>query len=511
MNSVKRIGLGIVRNPGKSITMLLIVFVLGCVVSGALLASFALNSTAITVVETMPAMVTIEPDLEAFDNYWLEDGAESISAIPEPDLLELIGALPQVSRYDYSVMSTLIGSAKKFQRYSPDGLPDGISGLGYIALELKGTQNTVPIDLSDGVIEMVKGRTFTEGELEGPSNVAMISENFASINELGIGSIMELEKLAWTTPDVVSTKFFPYSRDAVEDDIVDRKNYVLEVVGIYSPVVRFNTGSESLDIMLSSDAENFIYVPNALALGIEDWFRSRMSKLHPHDPSFSFSVDEASSWMQNIFILHNAEEIPAFREEVAAITPPFLRVIDPVGNAANVHSAMGFLAELSQRVLIFGTGASFIVLSLVTTFFVRDREREIAIIASLGETRLKMFTLMISELTAIALLGITLSLGAGFLIASQVSRTTLTEKLTTFEYGGYGGRAHIEESLGMMGLSPGSVAAETLNAFNVPFDAISIVTIYFAAIAVVLLSTIIPLFYILKMCPRKLLMQRDGT
>ena len=64
-------------------------------------------------------------------------------------------------------------------------------------MNLKGVHGINLLDAEEGVIEVVQGRTFTETEVRNLTYVALISQNLAELNELGIGSTFTLNNTIW--------------------------------------------------------------------------------------------------------------------------------------------------------------------------------------------------------------------------------------------------------------------------------------------------------------------------
>lgn len=511
MNFVKRSLVSIVSDIGTNIVTLLVIFVLGCVMSGAISTNIALHDASAGVTSTLPAIVTIGIDHDSQDEYMRTADTEMQFATIGYDLLAEIGTLPQVARFDFPVLTTLLGCSTEFEIYLPPH-PDGeavvnISSTGYTALDLKGVQSTFPIDVSEGIVEITQGRMFTEAEIVTFSEVAIISENFAHTNSLGIGSTMLLEKVAWTIPGGHDTAHFAGRDDVAESDIAERRSYNLEVVGIYNSLTEFNTGNEYWDWHLRVEAENFIYVPNVVARDVDNWFKGHMAVLHPNDPWFAAENNPEDLYLfQNLYVLHDIGELDNFRQAVAEIAPPFVVVIDPIGNSVNVNSSMNALGELTNSILTIAIIASIFILSLLIILSMRERRKEVGIYLALGERRARIVGQMLLEVAAIAFVAITLSLAAGNVFAGNISQGMLQDNLAIVANDGFGGREHNERSLERIGMTPQYVAVETLEAYDASLDSATIFTFYAIAMLVIIISIIIPMLYILRLNPRKIMM-----
>jgi len=498
---------------------MLLVFVLGCAVSGAIVVGDAIQDTFHSASRSLSPMVTIAQNIESMAIYLNEGGSSDETNITY-EVLSNISALPQVERYDFSVLTDFVGLEGSLVNYVPEHLrPDDMSDeelaeisllpAGWNVIGLKGVQSTSPLDIMEGVIEITQGRLFAQSELDNLSPVAIVSEGFAQENSLGIGSTISLSKITWSIPGVHSELSFAANPDVTEDDIVHRRSYELEIVGLYRTLIEFNTGFEYWDGMAQIDAENFVYVPNSLIMDADNWFFSHMAELHPNDPWYA---DFIEGWhhFQNIFVLNDIGELDTFRQAVEEIAPPFVEVIDPVGNSQILRSSMGFLRSLALGSLIVSIGASIFILSILIVLFVRERKNEIGIYLALGEKRAKIVIQIFTEIMLVVLIGASLSLFAGSALAENVSHTLLQNNLTSsLELIGddeLTGGVHFEHSLRMMGVTPASIAEEAIASYDASLSTSVILTFYAVIIVTVLVSNVIPMLYILRLNPRKIMM-----
>jgi len=492
---------------------MLAVFILGCVASGSIVVSDAMQATFTDVNKSLPAMVTV---IHSNDVFLAEEDSLDEANITY-ELLSRISTLPQVDRYDFSVLTAFIDLEGDLLSYIPEHLrsddmsDEDFAGFptGWSVINSKGVQSTSPLDIIEGVIEMTQGRLFTQSELDNLSHVAIVSEGFAQENGLGIGSTVSFYKVTWSIPGVYFEADLAGNPNATEDDIVHKRSYELEIIGLYRTLIEFNTGFEHWDEMALIDAENFIYVPNSLIMDADNWFFLHMAELHPDDPWYATFI-EGWHHFQNIFVLSDIGELDAFRQAVEEVAPPFVEIIDPVGNSQILSSSMDFLRSLSLGVLIVSIGSSVLILSILTVLFVRGRKNEIGIYLSLGEKRAKVAVQIFAEVMIVALIGASLALFAGGILAENISHTLLRNDLASAVevIGGdeLTGRVQFEHSLRMMGITPVSVAEEAIEVYGVTLNMSVIFTFYIVIVMTVLVSIIAPMLYILRLNPRKIMM-----
>jgi len=513
MNYLRRAFASTARSYGKTVLLLLIIFILGCVISGAISVQRAVQNTDENLRATLPAVVTVELDMDAIDESVNQTGEWPETDALSADILSEVGNLPQVKNYDFSILFFLV--SQTLERVLPDQNSDeffissegegpdsdnDFVGATFESFDLKGMQNDESIDIEEGVIEITSGRMFTQGELDTLTYAALISESFAQLNGLFVGSTLTLNDIVWGIPDDAEM-----TGSADEDHLFAQRSYDFEVIGIFRPAAEIDTGEPWLDNQLKNDLENRIYVPNTVARASAAWQHEQLALISPEEAEDTTAEDMI--WFQNVFALHDSRDIPDFRIAVEDIAPDFFTVVDAGGNFAGVEATMDSLGGLADVILWIAVGASVLILSLLITLFLRERRREMGIYLALGESRLKVVAQMMMEILAIALVAVTLSLFVGNILAATISETMLRNDLavTAQEFDSQG--ISFGGVLDQMGISTAAMPTEDIMAsYNVALDTATILSFFAAAIGTVIIATIIPMFYILRLNPRKIMM-----
>jgi len=503
MGLFSRVLASLTRNFGKTILLLLIIFILGCIISGAISVQHAVSNTDANIRDAFPPIVTVEMDHRALDEHINAIGGEwpeDLEHFGHETLVE-IAALPQVKNYDFSVGYALQSS--ELEIYIPEGNNEIPFAMGeYNSFALTGMQHDNPLDISEGVIEITQGRMFTATELDNFTAVAIVSENFARVNNLGVGSSLELEDLFWDMREVRDTgwddSFY------IEENIYDRRAYSLEIVGIFTPLVESNTGEPWADDWMNLERENRIYVPNTFATEAQIWHAEQELAMFPDDEWLGDMEPEDFIWYQNVFRLYDSADIPDFRTAVEAITPDFYTVVDAGSDAsAGVEASMQSLSNLANIIFWIAVVASVLILSLLITLFLRDRKREIGIYLAIGEGRAKVIVQVMFEVLIIALIAIVLSLFAGNILSASISESMLRNNLAAAQSDegmSFGG------PLDRMGISADVSTDQVLANYSVSLDAATIAIFFAVTIGVVVIATIVPMLYILRLNPRKIMM-----
>ena len=109
MNFLKRSFTSIFRKPGKSVLLLLLVFLLCNVIAGAISVKNALNMTKRSLLEKMGAEVRIEIDYEWIHNNAGENFDWSMIKNIDKSTVDKLSQSPYVKRADYLISNSFLG------------------------------------------------------------------------------------------------------------------------------------------------------------------------------------------------------------------------------------------------------------------------------------------------------------------------------------------------------------------------------------------------------------------
>jgi putative ABC transport system permease protein len=105
MNFAKRGITSVTRKPGKTMILLVLIFMLGNIIAGAISVRQAVDNTELNLRAKMNPVATISYDQEKLENYSQNPGFRP-EMIPV-ETIEKIGASPYVKYFDYSVMASM--------------------------------------------------------------------------------------------------------------------------------------------------------------------------------------------------------------------------------------------------------------------------------------------------------------------------------------------------------------------------------------------------------------------
>lgn len=511
MTLFKRAWLNVVRKKVKTGILFLIVFLLSIGVSGAISASQAILNAELNLRRSLPAVSTIIQD-EALIFEHLEIYGELEEIYGEEfrwitaEIIESIGQLPQVSFFDYSVInhqffSSGLSMSRSLDPYTMLNIPNEVllqllEPMQWMPKEdfenfrLKGVFRPEIIDIETGVLELLEGRVFRADEMGNePTYVAIVSEVFAIENELSINETFTLHYLIFDEAGLVT---FDYP-------------VMLEIVGIFSPTGEMNPDTDMLDIQNHINFNQLIYVPMAVS-------KAPILTLIESTTDLTSEQEEILShfhYEDILFSLYDPLELEIFTEAASQMIPMYW-IMDDLTNAfAHMSGSMEIVRNLATSIFFGISIASLIVLGILITLFLYDRQHEMGVYLALGESKVKIVVQMLVEIGLTALLAIVIALFIGNFVASQISvemiRTELirqSEENTQLRW-----RGGAFNNLDNMGHGIEMTHEEMLATYSVSLDYPTVIIFIGASILMITFSTILPTMYLVRLKPKDILMK----
>ena len=536
MNFIKRAITSIMRRSGKSLILLLLVFILGTVISGAIAVRGAVENTNDNLRRNMRPLVTFSMDVRAYFDH-IEELGLSMADPETPEMAQLtaeavrqIGNLPYIDFFEYSITSHL--EVAEFSNYDVWGGEFGDDEWSAV-IQLRGTSEPVVLQERENIIEITQGRTFEESELLAVSdtNPVIISSGFADVNGFSLGDTIEIpQRIVFFPPDDV---MWDPDWDLNPENVFVEEIRSFEIIGIFDPIDE----GDPIDLDdMSSEAHmalgqrdsimSTFHVPNVIAeemqlfhleqyplmieyalennMELPEWALWEIEHLNHHNFG---DIEEAA--VSSVMLINDPLDMHDFIEAAEEFLPDFWQVEPLAGGFDAISSSMETLQSIAFWVLVVAIGATLIVLSLLITLFLRDRRYEMGVYLALGERKEKIASQLLIEVVATAIIGITLAVFTGNIISATVSQNMLQNELAATaeddEFGmGVGGGAWSE--FDNLGFSNEMTPEEMLDAFDVSLNVETIATFYGVGIFTVVVSTLIPIVYVITLNPKKVLM-----
>lgn len=496
----------VTRRKGRSFILFLVIFILGNVIAGAVSIEQSTKNVEIETKKSMGARATIEMDYERFDEDYQKnpekfENNEDVYLPPNLKELEAVGQLPYVKYFDYSV-SGYIGT-NKIKAYSPEDGGVSYGGSTKYQFNVRGVNRKEIVDVEEGLIKIVEGATFSEKDITDGTQNVLISKEVAELNNLSIGDQLVFDVTGeFYEEEMMRDDGEMAETDGEEDEGPSKPEVITfdfptKVVGIFTVVKKEETKEKTPAETSDNDWQameqiNTIYAPNKLVQALNTEMQEKIWKV----PAEDMPTDE---YYQSTYVLKSTDDLEAFREEAnALITKEYYHVVASSDQYDQVAGGMQKLGKISGYVVIIAVAAALMIISLIVLLFLRDRKHELGIYLSLGESRGKIIGQILVELLLTSALALVLSLITGNLLASGISESLLQ---MDFLNGNQEGMIYYGNMMNH-NITPEDVQS----AYNVTFSIGYIVSYLLIGLGTVLLSVIVPLLYILRLNPKKIMM-----
>jgi putative ABC transport system permease protein len=225
---------------------------------------------------------------------------------------------------------------------------------------------------------------------------------------------------------------------------------------------------------------------------------SEMQKLYPNN------IYTSNAYYTTLFVLNDPMDLELFEKEADTFLPEYYEV-ESIGSYDQVAAPMKSMQGIATLILYGAVGAAIITISLLITLFLRDRKHEIGIYLSLGEKKSKIARQIVLEVTVVAIIAITLSLFTGNLLSGIVSEKMLTDQIVA-DQKRMDSFVNYTSEWSSRGYDSGINSDDLLAIYGVSLDKTTVFLFYLVGIGTVFVSTLIPIIYITRLNPKKILM-----
>lgn len=520
MNYFKRAMASLKRRKGKSLILFAVIFILGNVMAGAIAIDQGTKSVESTIKKKLGAVATVTQDFEKIekDN---NDGnmKDDVTAPPKTKVLKEIGELDEVNYFDYSISSYLQTEKLKMVQSKDEEIQMGMPGMN--SFSIKGVNFNEILDTKNNIIEIKDGRVFEKDEIKNGKPVVVISEDVAKENNLRVGDKMIIDYVLQDHNAMYGG--IDGSGEDSDEKKADQKKIVkdvpVEVIGTFKVLQgekgkKKQTRDEKMnDSFNYYDRINSVYAPNdfvqklnkEMALKNFEEFPQNFDGMSKEDMKKNL---EENDFVTSTYILKKPEMTEDFRIKAEKILADnkakYSKILLSSDKYDQVAGPVKGMSKISKLVLIISVFASILIITLVTILFLRDRKHELGIYLALGEKRSKVIAQIVIEVVVVAVVAITISVFTGNMLAKGFSNS-LIQTQKTEETGSMGGYGPDDYQLGQ--LTNTSVSEDdVVDAYQISLNASYIILFYVVGIGVVLVSTIAPLVYIMRLNPKKIMM-----
>jgi putative ABC transport system permease protein len=522
MNFAKRAVLSITRRPGKSLILFLVIFIIGNLIAGTVAVRQAITQSEEMAKQLMGANVSLGWDDEALMEAY-ERGEEPEMNSLGAALIEELGARPEVRSFDYSLSAYL--TSRTLKNYQPPEtmssggasvtIVGGSEGDSYF--NLRGIRYAPVLPIEEGKLSLVAGRVFTEADISGGRMVAIIPDVVAEANNLHVGDTIVLlnEIRDWTQIEPLST-----GDDGAENGrVANSHDVVLEVIGIFAR----NSGADDLTTSGSNDQNgrgitidytaselyNTIYVPIKVAQAEDEFSTEEYIKIW-EAAGEDVGLDQYTPYYTPVYVLNSVDDLESFEQAADAALPEYYKVLSATSQYESIAGPMKDVQQILTVALIVVVVAALVIVSLVIVLFLRDRRKEFGIYLSLGARKPLIISQVLMEVLVVAIIALGVSLFTGYLISSGLSQQMINSQIEAQQGGDYFGGAVISVGNyigGDAGLLMGNLSLDdVMDNYRVSLSVPYVLTFLGFGIGIVVVSCIVPLLYVLRIKPKKILM-----
>ena len=489
MDYLRRAWLSVMRRKGKSFILFCVIFILGNVIAGAIAVQQSTQNVEKQMKATLGATATIVLDHEKIMK--ASQGGGVVIPPLSMEIINTIGARPDVEKFDYKIEGYL--QVKALKMYTPPVQNGDISfgSSGMDMLTLQGTNLTEPLDFVEKKLHLTQGRYFSQQEITDGKYVAIISEKLAEANGLSVGDTLLVD----------GQITIPKADGSVET--IKGTDYVLEIIGLFNPETletkTENNQQENMSqLIFESELFNRLYLPNNTVKAINLSEFTLNKQLNPE--AYQDMNESDLQYTTPQYMLTTPEAIEHFKREVQPLLPEFYKVSASTDAYDQVAGNMNKLGQIAKFVVVFAVITALIIISLVVVLFTRDRKHELGIYLSIGEHKSRVLLQIIVELLLIGTLAMMLSLVTGNILGKVISEALLSSDMLSQVNNA--GQYVISSDINALRMNE----TDVLHAFEVQYTWSYMLSFLTTGIITILLSSMVPLVYILRLNPKKIMM-----
>ena len=523
MNFFTRAIKNVTRRMSKSILLAVTFFLIGNLVIIGLGINNAAEQAKIETRQKMRAVVSYEVDYDAFRKYVedLDEEAqqEAYKNYPSVTMDDIKNLMSDERVKTVNVLSTNMLYSNGFETVPLNNDRENNGGgtmtyedgttVEYIDPDLKLQTNYFPnmIELEDKMYEIVEGRFYNQEEVDEGKMVCLITDKLASHNNLRVGDVI--------TIDLVSKNDMRYYEQSgiTEDDI----HMNLEIIGIYHNNDELDENSDEYKWMSRYDSPDNTILAPALAygnayynMGIKQYEYSKAQNPEYYVDSETPTPESYTYVNKAVFLLDDPLNVDQFVADHQSDLKDFMKIDANNETFKRLARPLDTLSLFSNIIVWIVAINAIVIITLVTALTLKTREYEIGVLLSMGLSKMKIVAQFFVELIIVALIGFTLSVASGSLVAKQVGKMVMDYQVDTeSQYGSLddqnNGTIYWGETNYFTEISQDDLLAE----YDVQISPMIIAEIYILGIGVVFISILIPSFMIMRFNPKKILMNQN--
>ena len=369
------------------------------------------------------------------------------------------------------------------------------------------------IEIEDGEYQIVEGRFYNEDEIKNGSLVCVISQNLATQNGVGVGDNITLSSQYASS--------YVKSMGLTEEDFENS----FEVIGIFTHNHPITPDASNYDYTYPyENPDNMIFMPTSTTYMANltasqkqfDYLKEQYpdNEFYQNDDNRpSMENMEKNIYIENVtLLLSDPLDVEDFVDDYQGTISQFTSLNANNEEFKKLAKPLDTLSMYANFIVWLVVINAIVIISLVTALTLKTREYEIGVLLSIGASKIKVIAQFFVELALVAILGFSLSVASGSLIAKKIGNTVLEYQIASSDI-------NEEEDMPYYnggGFDPWNTDYTTeitlddlISEYEVSISPLIIGEIYVLGLGIVLISVIIPSFMIMRYNPKKILMNQN--
>lgn len=535
MNFIQRAVKNVTRKVSKSILLVITFFVIGNFVIIGLGVANAAEDAKILTRQKMRAVVTYSVDYDAVMKYTdsitdqdeLNEFYKNYPQVKVNDIKEIIADSRVATANAFSISTAYMTEDYDFvhlNNEAEDSMANNNNESCWI--ESDGTQtcqkyvepthfikaNMFPnmIEFLDGQYTIVDGRFYNQEEIDKGEYVLLVSQAFAEVNGLKVGDTY--------TYYVTSPYDGQYYDGLKYDEEVIKKDF--EIVGIFDHTDKILPGTSNFNYTYPyENPDNMLLMPSTTAylstLEYQQLIFDYFAERNPDDDYYQEENRPTEDMLNNTnvsdctFLLNDPLEVDNFVESYSDKLPQFMKLDANNEEFKRLSKPLDTLGLYANFIIWLVVINAVVIISLVTALTLKTREYEIGVLLSIGASKAKIIGQFFIELAIVAILGFTLAVGSGSLVANKVGQKVLEFQIQESEVGEDEEYNYNYNSIWDTDYTTEITLDDLVSEYNVTVSPLIIGEIYVLGLGIVLISILIPSMMIMRFNPKKILMNQN--
>ena len=343
---------------------------------------------------------------------------------------------------------------------------------------------------------LVEGRTFSQDEIDNGENVALLTYEIAKKNGINIGDVLTF-RYEITGHDPKKAVNVEYIRKNPE--ILATYTFEVKIIGIYEPkisVVDMTLPPEAKELISASNnsLQNIIYTPTSLLNAVDTFDKTERNRLEL--PMVRLEGTDIPR-----FILHSPDDVLEFIQDYQDKIPSGYKFLSAMNDYKQVTTTLEKLLKISNRFISITVIIYVFVLIALCWNYVRDRQKESAVLLAMGETKRKIILQLTTELALLATFGITVAFGLAMIIGTQLGGSFIAQQYTS-ELKQLQGSV-VYQVFAEYHLAPADIVEMAQNSLSLS----DVFVLFILIVITILIVTVMNTIYMNHLSPRKILIE----